>query len=976
MARFARGQPHAPILLRNTAALIVAAASAGNARIHVVDQAVQASRRPLAIERSRSAVVFISPNNRSTVPLRLAPQIHLVGQAVQRAALLETRTERRHHVVFISPNDRSTVPPRLPPPPKVVGQAVARAAQQSVHAEDRMVMYVRPSRTSLVPNRITPQVLVVSQAASAPSASRHPARDADVTFLRNPAAPAVVATATAPPIHIVSLASLSASSARHPSRLPDGVQLRNPALPISAPPPRVILAPAPRRPRVDVLYLRPSVSSLVPDRLAPQVHVVPLVAVTAARRPSKAATLYLRPSVASLVPSRLAPQTHVVSLAGLAVRHPGWEADVQYLRAPLLTPGAPQPHVVTVASSQAARHPSRDANITMLRPASGVGIAAVATGSPIHISGVAVRTSATHPARDADITLARGAQPPPPPSTVLPPQPHVVLAPPRRRPKAQVFSLRNPAAQPVSGTVYLDIENDGISITAPKYGGACNRPTVAWQWNGSLWTSVASNIDRCQHTVFSNGSFIANTRLAGEPRRTNSALFSSAMDTSANWGDAASFTIAPVASSIAGQTAYQHTGQNIGSAGRYQAIGTFVSGQMDVAYIMIESGTATQTSIGVFDNTVGQFLARIQLTWNGLVVSTVSGSPAASGVIYHGIGPNGGTLVTLWLATVGTASGTGAAGNSRLIYFYPSGVPANTLSVVMHHAQMEAAVLGNQCPFPTTPIVTTNVAGTRFQEFITVPLPLGAQPAQPLTIYSNIVDQGRSLINGLLGRLWGFTNFATASPFLIHETVTPGVEIFGIQPVATFTDAFASTSQTFGNQLELRDIVFNTGALQFGYAINGGSETMSAQTAPPAAGIVVPWAADAGVQQVYIGTFGASSGGGSAFVRFILAAGAPSLNQLRLTGVPGAVPKVLLQPRHRALPRTATLHSRTIQPPIVYSMVGTPTAIGSGAIVATRLDPAPTAHDLTPPALAPPLDLAASAHDLTPPILVTLARLP
>lgn len=233
------------------------------------------------------------------------------------------------------------------------------------------VYIVRPSRASLVPDRLAPQIHVISVAAE-----RNLRRPVRLIIQRAPQAPAVV-SARAAPLHVV-LARRGLRPGTTPIIFAHNGTIAQEAGP-ARPQVRVISLTGLRRaPRPDglVLYVRPSVASLVPDRLppqihvlgqnrrradgaslvvllrnpqapviaaaklAPQIHVVSLTVLRRAVRPD-GSVLYLRPSRSSLVPDKLAPQIHVISRVGdrqrvrrepvLFYQHPSLAAPLQAL---------------------------------------------------------------------------------------------------------------------------------------------------------------------------------------------------------------------------------------------------------------------------------------------------------------------------------------------------------------------------------------------------------------------------------------------------------------------------------------------------------------------------------------------------------------------------------------------------------------------------------------------------------------------
>ena len=218
MARFGRGQPHAPIFLRAPlVAAIVAAATVSP--LHVIT-----AERPAAYGK-RTTITYVRPPRSSFVPDRPLSQFHIITTAAARGNV------RPNGLTLYVRNPQAPVASldRLAPQVHVVSLTPQRVAIRP----DSAVIYLRPSRAALVPDRLAPQIHVVSQLR------RRTEYTPLIILLRNPQAP-VVPASIAPQIHIVS------STVWRRAVRPDG----------------------------SVVYLRPSRTSFVPDRLAPQIHVV------------------------------------------------------------------------------------------------------------------------------------------------------------------------------------------------------------------------------------------------------------------------------------------------------------------------------------------------------------------------------------------------------------------------------------------------------------------------------------------------------------------------------------------------------------------------------------------------------------------------------------------------------------------------------------------------------------------------------
>lgn len=271
------------------------------------------------------------------------------------------------------------------------------------------VLYVRPNRASFVPDRSAPQIHVVQ----APSTARHSSRDSDVLFGRNALVPAIAASSPAPAIHV-----LSRGRDRRPIQLASTPvlflrQLSTPQVdPRKATPQIHVISPtvlrAAERPTGRVLYVRPSRTSLLPDRIEPQIHVL-LQPRERALAPTHVVFLRNAP-VPPVVPDRLTPQIHTLVQPrerALAATH------VTFLRNALVPPApfatlAPQIHVVSAVPRRASLRP--DGVVLYLRP-SRSSVVPAKLAPQIHVlSQVGSRTRIT---REPIILFLHGYIPPP-----------------------------------------------------------------------------------------------------------------------------------------------------------------------------------------------------------------------------------------------------------------------------------------------------------------------------------------------------------------------------------------------------------------------------------------------------------------------------------------------------------------------------------------------------------------------------------
>jgi hypothetical protein len=241
---------------------------------------------------------------------------------------------------------------------------------------------------------------------------------------------------------------------------------------------------------------------------------------------------------------------------------------------------------------------------------------------------------------------------------------------------------------------------------------------------------------------------------------------------------------------------------------RTQTFGTFVNGQTDCFYVIVENTNAVTTSIGIFDGTASAFVNLVDFTWSTKTVATSAGS-GAKGVIALG---NGRYLV--WVAATGTAAGTGAAGNVRQGFCYVTGATQNGFITTLHHAQFEA-----NASYPTTPIVTVGSTLARSTDVM-----FGAFLAaiQAVTVYDNFVWLG-----GTMFKQW---RYGTGSAYL-QWAVMNGTQTLTHYDGSTTANASRAVALTAGDLVELRGVTGATGTMQLNIATNSGAESSSAPSA-------------------------------------------------------------------------------------------------------------------------------------------------
>lgn len=374
----------------------------------------------------------------------------------------------------------------------------------------------------------------------------------------------------------------------------------------------------------------------------------------------------------------------------------------------------------------------------------------------------------------------------------------------------------------------------GMDIAA--MGGTATRASVAlYRDINGIWQSAAVDTPRNWHYHYDGTKNVVT--LLREGAGTNSALGSCSFGDGTYWDNAAPHTLAAATSCIAGQTATKNTNISVAAASRSQTIGTFVNAQTDCVSVILENVDATTTRIGIRDATAAAYVHSVDLTWATLATATVTGS-GTSGAIDLGTGPNGGRLVRFWLTATGTAAGTGAAGNSRQVRMFPTGIGADTLATILHHAQFEAAT-----SYPSSPIVTVAGAVTRAADLISTPWTRNPEAG---TLYVDAYD----LTTGTSKYLLTLANSGGAVPrFFLYRNTTPYRAL--VEMAAGTSISNSAASPAFGDRTESRIIHAVSGGnitAALGLAINGGAEAVAA--AGTARALDAAWSAPT---RLYIG---------------------------------------------------------------------------------------------------------------------------
>lgn len=420
-------------------------------------------------------------------------------------------------------------------------------------------------------------------------------------------------------------------------------------------------------------------------------------------------------------------------------------------------------------------------------------------------------------------------------------------------------SVRRVGARKAAFPINWDAARDHGVPSRLVFTGPANR--YMQDANGTF-QSYASNVPRVGY-VYSGGVFVRAWLL--ESGRTNSALGSNLFADETYWLGSGDFTVAGVTSCIAGQTAWSHTNKGLlALRARSQDIGTFVSGQTDCASWIVgrpASNAADTTIIGIYDVTVGAFVAQATITWATLNISIDAGS-GTCGLIT--IGPG---RYLIYITATGTASGTGAAGHSRRICLYPSGNTVNTQALTVHHGQLETATT-----YPSSPIITTTAAVSRSAETAYLPFPM---PPQAMSAYAKFVEAGT--IAQASARVFQLSDGSNDNPrFVLSQSA--GQYSASLWNGASSISSTASASPILGDSVELHATLTAGGTLRLGQALNGGAEVLG--SAPAALALPAGWSAPP-LLILNASNTSAGNDGGIALQRLVLGRGFLSMADLR-----------------------------------------------------------------------------------------------
>lgn len=344
-------------------------------------------------------------------------------------------------------------------------------------------------------------------------------------------------------------------------------------------------------------------------------------------------------------------------------------------------------------------------------------------------------------------------------------------------------------------------------------------------WQDGIFRLAGVDVIREADHLWDNGRFPTQRTLL-EPACTNSALGSSDFSITTYWSASAGYTLAAATSCISGQAATKHTNTSVANVLRAQNIGTFVNGQVDVLYAIVEGGTAPTTRVEIFDATAAANAGTATYTWATDSIAT-SGSPTGSGrVVLAATGPNGGKLVLIWVSFTGTAAGTGAAGNTRQAQIFVTGTAADTTFGYLHHGQFQAAT-----DVPMSPIVTVAAGVTRAADALDFPFtPTAATLATTgISIYESYIITEKDLaVTGEL-RIGSDSGGGGAQLRAYRDGSAPGFYCASFDGASNSSiSGVVNPTVAIGDRIERLSTFTAGGAATITVSVNGGAATTSA----------------------------------------------------------------------------------------------------------------------------------------------------
>jgi len=267
------------------------------------------------------------------------------------------------------------------------------------------------------------------------------------------------------------------------------------------------------------------------------------------------------------------------------------------------------------------------------------------------------------------------------------------------------------------------------------------------------------------------------------------------------------------------------------------------------------SSATTPAAFGIRNETTATDLVFVTFDYG---TGTVAYTTGASGVAVQRLGASG------WYRLLMAARSGITSGDSIRGYVgFSGGVHTGGDNLIASNAQLEAR------GWPTSPIIVPSTTPqSRVTDTLYFPTAL---PLKPCTLYLRFVELGTGL-DGANHGVCGLGSGDNASIFLLNGGANTYHAIH-----RQFSDVSTATvlpSPAFGDMVELRLEVFETGALRLSQALNGGAEVVGAASA-----------AQAFLNAFYVGRFYVGSRGplaGAIGVHAALVAeGYPSLTECR-----------------------------------------------------------------------------------------------
>lgn len=279
---------------------------------------------------------------------------------------------------------------------------------------------------------------------------------------------------------------------------------------------------------------------------------------------------------------------------------------------------------------------------------------------------------------------------------------------------------------------------------------------------------------------------------------------------------------------------------------------TYTADAAKAAAIYLKAGSASASGIGIYDLSFLQMRHLLQVTWtDGLpTLSTAAGAGRRFAPVPAKRG---------WWRIMMTANSIIAA-NTNQIYVYPD-IAAGTGSVYAWRAQTE------NLAFPTSDMPTAGSVVTRQPESLYFPLLAAGQAS---TIYVRGQERGTNL-DGSDSGLASIADSVNPS-FMLFSSVSERYTAM----YRRATDVFASVASAtvFGDDLDVRALLTDAGAVRVAQTVNNGAEELSALSG--ALGLTDTYT----VKRFYLGSRG-SVPGAFAFESAAVAFGHPSRDELR-----------------------------------------------------------------------------------------------